>query len=83
MLSGPSRSQGDSKGGREAAPSVAAAFVSGRPLPAQKSEIGLMLGPSEWLYRTFESAEKGLDFVMLMNAWWVAITRGYPAGDLP
>lgn len=50
---------------------------------SQKGETGLMLGPSEWLYRTQEAAEKGLDFVMLMNAWWMAMMRGYPAGDLP
>ncbi|MET3524213.1 hypothetical protein [Mesorhizobium abyssinicae] len=50
---------------------------------AQKGETGLILGPSEWLYRTQEAAEKGLNFVMLMNAWWTAMARGYPAGDLP
>jgi hypothetical protein len=27
--------------------------------------------------------EKGLDLIMLINAWWIAITRGYPPGDLP
>jgi hypothetical protein len=48
----------------------------------QKNELGLMLGPSEWLYRTPEAADKGLDFVMLMNAWWTAITKNYPVGDL-
>jgi hypothetical protein len=26
---------------------------------AQKGEMGLMLGPAEWLYRTFEAARKG------------------------
>ncbi|NKK59260.1 hypothetical protein GFM44_25565 [Rhizobium leguminosarum bv. viciae] len=50
---------------------------------AQRGEIGLMMGPSEWLYKTREAAEKGLAFVMLMNAWWSAMTHGYPAGDLP
>lgn len=50
---------------------------------AQKGETGLMLGPSEWLYRTQEAAERGLDLVMLMNGWWTAMTRGYPVGDLP
>jgi hypothetical protein len=49
----------------------------------QKSETGLLLGPSEWLYRTQEAAEKGLKVVMLTSSWWTAITRGYPAGDLP
>jgi hypothetical protein len=49
----------------------------------QKDQMGLLLGPAEWLYRTYEAANKGLDLVMLMNAWWTAITRGYPAGDLP
>jgi hypothetical protein len=49
----------------------------------QKSEAGLLIGPSEWLYRTSETAESGLRLVMLMNAWWSAITRGYAAGDLP
>ncbi len=39
-------------------------------------EIGLMMGPSERLYRTKEAAEKGLALVMLMNAWWSAITHG-------
>lgn len=48
----------------------------------QKGELGLMLGPAEWLYRTREAADKGLDLVMLMNAWWAAITKGYPVGDL-
>lgn len=50
---------------------------------AQKSEIGLMMGPSEWLYKTRDAAEAGLEFIMLMNAWWGAINRGYPVGDLP
>lgn len=50
---------------------------------AQRTEIGLMIGPSEWLYRTREAAEKGLTLIMLMNAWWSAMTHGYPAGDLP
>ncbi|MBY5385339.1 hypothetical protein HFN62_30745 [Rhizobium leguminosarum] len=50
---------------------------------AQRGEIGLMMGPSEWLYKTRDAAEKGLAFVMLMNAWWSAMTHGYPAGDLP
>jgi hypothetical protein len=45
--------------------------------------MGLLLGPSEWLCQTREAAEKGLDLIMLMNAWWTAITRGYPPGDLP
>lgn len=49
---------------------------------AQRGEIGLMMGPSEWLFRTREAAEKGLALVILMNAWWSAITHGYPAGDL-
>ncbi len=49
----------------------------------QKSEIGLMLGPSEWLYKTLEAAEAGLEYVMLMNAWWTCISKGYPSGDLP
>jgi len=50
---------------------------------AQKGEIGLMTGPSEWLYKTSDAAEAGLEVVMLMNAWWGAMSRGYPVGDLP
>ena len=50
---------------------------------SQKSEMGLMIGPAEWLYKTREAAEKGLDLIMLMNAWWITIIRGYPAGNLP
>jgi len=49
----------------------------------QKTELGLMLGPTEWLYQTTEAAEKGLEFVMLMNAWWLTMTCGYPPGNLP
>jgi hypothetical protein len=49
----------------------------------KKDEIGLFLGPAEWLYRTREAAEKGLELVMLMNAWWTAIMHGYAVGDLP
>jgi hypothetical protein len=49
----------------------------------QRDEMGLLLGPAEWLYRTYEAAEKGLEHLMLMNAWWAAITNGYPIGDLP
>jgi hypothetical protein len=30
----------------------------------QKNESGLLLGPSEWLYRTYEAANKGLDLVI-------------------
>ncbi|MGC2781867.1 MAG: hypothetical protein WA418_40160 [Bradyrhizobium sp.] len=50
---------------------------------AQKGQLGLLLGPAEWLYRTQEAAERGLEFIMLMNAWWTTIARGYPSGDLP
>lgn len=50
---------------------------------AQRNEFGLLLGPAEWLYRTYTGAEKGLELVMLMNAWWSTIARGYPAADLP
>ena len=49
----------------------------------RKSEFGLLMGPSEWLYKTREAAEAGLDLIVLMNAWWGAINRGYPVGDLP
>ena len=49
----------------------------------QKSKAGPLLGPSEWMYQTQEAAEKGLRLAMLMNAWWTAITRGYPIGQLP
>jgi hypothetical protein len=49
----------------------------------QKDQMGLLLGPAEWLYRTFEAADKGLDLLILMNAWWTAIALGYPVGDLP
>ncbi|MGO4560087.1 hypothetical protein [Mesorhizobium sp. 2RAF21] len=49
---------------------------------AQKGEIGLVMGPSEWLYKTTDAAEAGLEFIMLMNAWWGAINRSYPVGDL-
>jgi hypothetical protein len=49
----------------------------------QKDQMGLLLGPAEWLYRTYEAADKGLDLLILMNAWWTAIARGYPVGDLP
>jgi hypothetical protein len=45
--------------------------------------MGLLFGLAEWLYRTYEAADKGLDLAMLMNAWWTAMTRGYPAGHLP
>jgi hypothetical protein len=42
----------------------------------------LLLGPAEWLYRTYEAADKGLHLLMSMNAWWTAIANGYPVGDL-
>ena len=50
---------------------------------AQKSKVGLVLGPSEWPYRTLEAAEKGFVLIKLMNVWWTAVSRGYRAGDLP
>jgi hypothetical protein len=37
------------------------------------------VGPQEWLYRTQEAAETGLDFVVAMNACWYAIASGHPA----
>lgn len=48
-----------------------------------RSQTGLLIGPAEWLYQTREAAELGLAFVMTMNAYWLAMTRGYSAGDLP
>ena len=48
-----------------------------------KGEMGLLLGRAEWLYQTVEAAQKGLDQVTLMNAWWSAAKRGYHVGDLP
>jgi hypothetical protein len=49
---------------------------------AMKSQMGLLLGPAEWLYQTEAAAQKGLEVVMLMNAWGTAVTRGYPTGDI-
>lgn len=49
----------------------------------QRSQTGLSLGPSEWLYQTEEAAEKGLKALMIFNAWWTTINRGHPTGDLP
>ena len=46
-------------------------------------EAGLPLDPQEWVYKTREAAERGLDLVVLMNAWWDAAVSGCPAGDLP
>ena len=37
--------------------------------------------PQEWLYRTQEAAETGLDFVVAMNACWNAIACGHPADE--
>jgi hypothetical protein len=49
---------------------------------AMKSQVGLLLGPAEWLYQTEEAAQKGLEVIMLMNAWGTAMMRGYPTGDI-
>jgi hypothetical protein len=48
-----------------------------------RSQAGLLLGPAEWLYRTEEAATKGLEFMLLMNAYSAAITQGYAPRDLP
>jgi len=48
-----------------------------------KSQVGLLLGPAEWLYRTEEAAERGLKLLKIFNSMWTAMNEGRPLGDLP
>lgn len=46
-----------------------------------RNELGMLL-PCEWLHRTEEAALACLDAVMAFNAYWRAMTMGYPVEAL-
>ena len=46
-----------------------------------RNELGMLL-PNEWLHRTEEAALACLDAAMAFNAYWQAITMGYPVEAL-
>ena len=48
-----------------------------------RSEIGLVLGSSDWHYQHYEAALAGLEMFMVMHAWFRAIRFGQPVGELP
>ena len=48
----------------------------------QRDQLGIALGPAEWLYQTLEAAERGLEVIILLNAVARPMALGYPIDEL-